>query len=289
MNEPSSVSPLQNRLGGRRELSPAEFKRIATLLQSEAGIELTPAKLPLAHSRLSARLRALGLKSYGDYCDFIESQDGKDERLEMLSVLTTNVTRFYREPHHFENLTKVMIPELMTTLKKGGSARIWSAGCSTGEEPYTLALTFLSAAPDIARYDFKILASDIDPTVLKTAETGIYAAHSLAQVPEAQRRRYFSQADAKRDTWAVGAELKKLIEFQRLNLIGNWSFPHQFDVIMCRNVVIYFAPETKALVWNRFLQQLRPGGWLITGHSERLSSEAATLTETIHTTTYRRR
>jgi len=149
-------------------------------------------------------------------------------------------------------------------------------------------LTFLTALTDISRYDFKILATDIDPAVLRTAEKGVYPAHSLAQVPDMQKKRYFTCIDQKRDTWEVGPEIRSLVTFDRLNLIGTWSFTRPFDIIMCRNVVIYFAPDTKALVWSRFLKQLRPGGLLITGHSERLSSDSLALTETVHTTTYRR-
>lgn len=275
--------------GDETMLSTAEFHRIAALLQREAGIELTEGKLPLVHSRLSARLRALALPSYGAYCDFIESDAGVAERLEMLSVLTTNVTRFFREPHHFDYLRKDMIPEMLKTLRSGGCVRVWSAGCATGEEPYSLALTFLQEIPDITRYDFRILASDIDPAVLRTAATGVYSARSLTQVPNEQKSQFFLPCDDSQDHWEVGSEIRALVTFRRLNLIGSWPFTRKFDVIMCRNVVIYFSTDTKAEVWSRFAQNLRPGGWLITGHSERLSGEAADLTEPLFTTTYRRR
>ncbi|WP_425050232.1 CheR family methyltransferase [Psychromarinibacter sp. S121] len=272
-----------------RELSVGEFQRIAALLLREAGIELTEGKLPLVHSRLSGRLRSLRMKSYGEYCDYIESDGGKPERLEMLSVLTTNVTRFFREPHHFEFLRKTRIPELLDILKRGAPVRIWSAGCASGEEPYSLALTFLQEIPDIARYDFRILASDIDPTILRAAAAGLYPERSLSQVPEEQRRAYFTRADTDADLWSVGPQMRELIAFRRLNLIGPWPFTRPFDVIMCRNVVIYFGAETKAEIWARFVDQLKPDGWLITGHSERLTDDAANRTELIHTTTYRRR
>ncbi|MDF0600071.1 protein-glutamate O-methyltransferase [Psychromarinibacter sp. C21-152] len=267
----------------------AEFHRIAAVLLREAGIELTEGKLPLVHSRLSGRLRSLGLRRYSDYCDYIESGDGEAELLEMLSVLTTNVTRFFREPHHFEYLRKHKMPELVAALKSGGRVRVWSAGCASGEEPYTLALTFLQEMPDIARYDFRILASDIDPAILRQAAAGLYPDRSLAQVPEPQRQRYFQPVADRPGCWKVGPEMRALITFRRLNLIGDWPFTRPFDVIMCRNVVIYFGAETKAQVWSRLVEQLRPGGWLITGHSERLSDAAAAATELLYTTTYRRR
>ncbi|WP_172293909.1 protein-glutamate O-methyltransferase CheR [Pseudoruegeria sp. HB172150] len=289
MNEPLAASVIQNASTKSRELSLAEFHRIADLLLREAGIELTESKLPLVHSRLSGRLRSLGLTTYRAYCDFIEGIDGETERLEMLSVLTTNVTRFFREPHHFDYLRQHMIPELRITLQSGGSVRIWSAGCASGEEPYTLALTFLQEIPDIARYDFRILASDIDPAILQLASAGTYSSRSLAQVPQDQKDRYFRPCTDDPDSWQVGSELQSLITFRRLNLIGEWPFKRKFDVIMCRNVVIYFGAETKAAVWKRFVENLHPGGWLITGHSERLTDCAATLTEPLYTTTYRRR
>ncbi len=275
--------------GGLQELSAAEFHRIAAVLQKEAGIELTDGKLPLVHSRLSARLRSLGLKNYRSYCDFVESSDGHQERLEMLSVLTTNVTRFFREPHHFDYLRQDMIPELLDIMRKGGSVRVWSAGCASGEEPYTLALTFLQECPDIAKRDFRILASDIDPAILRMAAAGVYSSRSIAQVPEEQKEKYFHASPDQPDSWEVGPEVRALVTFRRLNLIGEWPFQRTFDLIMCRNVVIYFGTETKSMVWSRFVRQLRPGGWLITGHSERLSEEATKLTEPLYTTTYRRR
>lgn len=273
----------------RQALSTAEFRRIADLLLQEAGIELSEGKLQLVQSRLGVRLRSLGLGSYGQYCAFIEGPDGQAERLEMLSVLTTNVTRFFREPHHFDFLRQGMIPDLLAHLRTGGSVRIWSAGCASGEEPYSLALTFLGAAPDIARYDFKILASDIDPAILRTAAAGVFSGRALAQVPQEQRDTYFTRMTDRPDHWHVAPELRSLIAFRRLNLIADWPFTHRFDVIMCRNVVIYFGTETKARVWSRLLDQLRPGGWLITGHSERLPDQISHDAELLHTTTYRRR
>lgn len=274
---------------GQRTLSAADFRRIATVLQHEAGIELTDGKLPLVHSRLSGRLRSLGLRSYRDYCDFVESAEGQAERLEMLSVLTTNVTRFFREPHHFDYLRRDLIPQLAPILNRGGAVRAWSAGCASGEEPYSLALTFLQEIPDLAQKDFKILATDIDPAILRQAAAGRYSAMSLSQVPQDQKDRYFRPCDQTADNWEVGPQIRGLVTFRRLNLIAAWPFRRPFDLIMCRNVVIYFGAEAKAAVWSRLVGQLRPGGWLQTGHSERLSPEAASLTEPLYTTTYRRR
>ncbi|MEM1386678.1 MAG: protein-glutamate O-methyltransferase CheR [Pseudomonadota bacterium] len=269
-------------------LAARDFERIAALMHREAGIELTEGKMPLVHSRLSARLKSLRLATYGDYCDFIESAAGEAERLEMLSVLTTNVTRFYREAHHFDYLEKAMVPQMRAALDAGRSVRVWSAGCSTGEEPYSLALTFLAAIPALGKADFRILATDIDPAVLDTAAQGIYPSRSLKSVPEEQKQRYFSAARAAPDMWEVGQEIKDLVSFRHLNLISDWPFKRKFDVIMCRNVVIYFSLAAKSHVWPRLLDQLRPGGLLITGHSERLPPEAAEYAELVHKTTYRR-
>jgi len=284
------ASPTPASAGDRmRELSPAEFERIAAVLQAEAGIELTEGKLPLVHSRLSGRLRSLGLQSYRAYCDYVESAEGQGERLEMLSVLTTNVTRFFREPHHFDYLRKDLIPDLTRVLRRGGKVRAWSAGCASGEEPYSLALTFLENVPDISRLDFRILATDIDPAILRQASAGLYSGLALSQVPAEQKAAYFRPCPSGADAWEVGPEIRGLVTFRRLNLIGSWPFNRPFDLIMCRNVVIYFGADTKATVWSRLVGTVRPGGWLITGHSERLSDEAAADMEPLYTTTYRRR
>lgn len=289
MKQEISTDRARDLAGGRgRELPQSEFRRIAKLLQDTAGIELSDAKLPMVHSRLSARLKVLKMQSYGEYCNFLESNRGSEERLEMLSVLTTNVTRFFREPHHFDYMRKTIVPTLVEQMRQGRPARIWSAGCSTGEEPYSIALTFLEKVPNIAKLKFSIYASDIDPVVLEKASTGIYRDLALSQVPSALKSRYFRPVTERPGHFQVSPEMKQLITFKRLNLMDQWPFKEPFDLIMCRNVVIYFAQEVKDRIWPRFLQQTRPGGWLITGHSERLPADALRNADQVTTTGYRR-
>ena len=156
-------------------LTYEDFKRIAGMLHDDAGIFLPEGKVTLVYSRLAKRLRALGLESFRDYCEMVATSEGIDERKRMLAALTTNVTRFFREPHHFEHLKTKVLPPLLESAKAGGRVRLWSAACSTGQEPYSMALTLLSLMPDAARYDIRILATDIDPNVVAEARAGAYS------------------------------------------------------------------------------------------------------------------
>lgn len=269
------------------DLNTKDFERIADVLKREAGIALSVAKLPLVQSRLLRRLRALCLADYSSYCDIIESDDAETERSEMVSALTTNVTGFFREKHHFEFLKQHRIQELVTRLKRGYPVRIWSAGCSSGEEPYSLALTFLNALPDIGKRDFKILATDIDQSILSVAVKGSYPEDTLNGIQATQRAKFFVPDTAFSGHFRVSDAMRDLVVFRRLNLIDPWPFSRAFDLIMCRNVVIYFGDETKADVWSRMVQHLRPEGYLFTGHSERLSGRAAHEMELVATTTYK--
>ncbi len=268
------------------DLSGRDFRRIADVMRRDTGIELPENKLPLVQSRIIRRLRALNLNDFQSYCDLIEQSKTGTERLEMLSALTTNITGFFRENHHFEYLRETCIPQLAEAVRAGRPVRIWSAGCSTGEEPYSLGLTFLDAVPDLSQWDFKILATDIDPAVLTMAINGYYSVSQLEKVPKALRERFFLSASTGRDEYQVRPELRDLITFRRLNMIENWPMSKSFDVIVCRNVVIYFGEETKSDIWTRLAQKLVPGGILITGHSERLSGPAACDMRLVSTTTY---
>jgi chemotaxis protein methyltransferase CheR len=267
-------------------LEPPEFSRIAALLRDEAGIELTPAKRPLVQSRLGPRLRNLGLTDYRAYCDFIEGAAGRAERLEMLSVLTTNVTGFFREPQHFDFIARHVLPDLAARLRRGRPVRLWSAGCASGEEPFSLALTVLAAIPEAARLDLRILASDIDPAVLRVAARGIYREAQLAALTPEQRRHFLPESDGR---WRAGPALRAMISFRRLNLTADWPFTRPFDLVLCRNVAIYFGMAERLRLWSRLVDCTRPGGWLITGPSERLPEAAAAQTEPFGGTIYRRR
>lgn len=271
----------------RRELSTRDFRRVARVLEREAGIELVDSKRAMVHSRLLRRLKALRLSDFGDYCDYLEGEGATEERARMVSVLTTNVTSFFREAHHFEFLREHRIPEIRQRLEAGGSVRVWSTGCSSGEEPYSLAMTFLDCIPEIARYDFRILATDIDDEILNLAVSGRYAEAALSTVPDAMKAAYFPPPEGDGDVREISPAVRRLVSFRILNLIEPWPLTRSFDVIMCRNVVIYFSDAAKAEVWRRLLHQLKPDGWLITGHSERLPASNDADAEFLFTTTFR--
>jgi chemotaxis protein methyltransferase CheR len=282
--------PLQGGAAGEFVLTAADFKSIAGMLHADAGIYLPESKSSMVYSRLAKRLRTLGLKSFRDYCELVGSVNGVDERQQMLAALTTNVTRFFREPHHFDHLKKTVLPPLLDEARRGGRVRIWSAACSSGQEPYSIALTLLSLMNDASRYDIKILATDIDPNMVAEASRGVYADNLMTEVPKEFRERWFNkQRDDGSLRWSVSDALRDLVSFRELNLIGNWPMKGSFQVIFCRNVVIYFEDDTQKKIWSRFQSLLSPGGRLFIGHSERVSGPAAQGFESEGITTYRLR
>jgi len=272
---------------GEFVFTEGDFKKIAAMVHGDAGIALHETKATLVYSRLAKRLRALGLASFHDYCALVAGQDGVDERQRMLAALTTNVTRFFREPHHFDHLRDKLLPPLLAKARAGGKIRIWSAACSSGQEPYSAAMTILSAAPDAANLDVKILATDIDPNVLAAARTGVYDEGLLTGISAEHRRRWTIPAAGHAGSVQMAAEARALITFNELNLIGDWPMKGCFDAIFCRNVAIYFDDDTQARLWSRFAPLLPVGGRLYIGHSERVAGPAAAAFEPDGITTYR--
>lgn len=251
--------------------SDADFRDLAQFAYKYAGIALADSKRNLVYSRLSRRLRALGLSSFREYREYLAANDSELEGF--INAISTNLTKFFREAHHFDHFrTHVAVP-----FARGGGAaasrrlRVWSAGCSTGEEAYTIAVVLKREIRDVKRHDVRILATDIDTDVLSKGIGGEYPISSIEEVPKTYRE-YFQPADGNRNatTIAIGAEVRSLITFRRLNLIEPWPFSGKFDAIFCRNVMIYFDAATKSRLVERFTQQLRPGGWLFIGHSESL-------------------
>ncbi|GAB0116638.1 CheR family methyltransferase [Acidisoma sp. 7E03] len=270
---------------GEFHFSATDFKTIADILLSEVGISLTENKVNLVYSRLAKRLRALRLTTFRDYCDLIMSPDGAKERGEMIAALTTNVTRFFREPHHFEHLKTQILPDTLPIAKKGGRVRLWSAACSSGQEPYSMAMTVLSLMPDAARYDIKILATDIDPNMIAFGQAGIYQASALDSIPAALRTRWFVNLGS--GEMQAGEELRALVSFRKLNLIGSWPMQGRFHAIFCRNVVIYFNQETQSRIWERITPLMEANAALYIGHSERVTGPAERLLKSDGITTYR--
>lgn len=286
MSRPMASSKAQPSLGtpaGEFELTNEDFRRIAAILHADSGIALPETKSTLVYSRLAKRLRALGMASFRDYCAFIVTSEGADERMTMLAALTTNVTHFFREPHHFDHMRQTLLPSLLEGAKRGGRVRIWSAGCSNGHEPYSIALTILSMMPDAARHDIKILASDIDPNVVAFGRRGSYDETAIEPVSADLRRRWFAREG---DRWAASEDLKALVSFRELNLIGDWPMKGAFDAIFCRNVTIYFDEPTRQRVWHRFTGKLAPRGFVYIGHSERMTGPASEKMQLVGHTTY---
>ncbi len=253
-------------------MTQRDFGVIAAMLIAEAGISLAENKANLVYSRLAKRLRLLGLNNFAEYCALIASPAGEAERQQMVAALTTNVTRFFREPHHFEHLKTHILPLLIAKAKQGQAVRLWSAAASSGQEPYSMALTLLSLMPDAGKYDIRILATDIDPNVLAVGAAGNYETLLVDAVPEPLRNRWF--AAPKNGHQLIAEEARALVKFRKLNLIGNWPMRGKFDAIFCRNVVIYFANDTQEMIWARILPMLTPEAALYIGHSERVTGTA---------------
>lgn len=246
-------------------LTAEDFLAIASRVRKSSGIVLTDAKRELVYSRLRRRLRALGLDSFATYRALLDGPEGDIEQVQMINAITTNLTGFYREAHHFEFLGDSLLPGLPRSLRR---LRIWSAGCSSGEEPYTIAMTLLRAMPDLARWDARILATDIDTEMVATGKAGRYAAERGEAIPPDMRRAHVRQLES--DTIEMAPELKALVAFRQLNLLGAWPMTGKFDIIFCRNVVIYFDKPTQRALFDRFADLLVPDGHLFIGHSETL-------------------
>ncbi len=267
-------------------LSPAQFSRLAEIVRADTGIVLTEAKRGLLVARLSKRLRALRLTDFGAYCDRLNGHDGAEERRHLLTAITTNVTAFFREGHHFNALGQELQGALGARARAGDRIRLWSAACSSGEEPYSIAMTVLEALPEASGLDLLILATDIDPDMVARAEDGVYPAESVRPIGPARLRRFF---DEQGDRFAAKPELRRIMRFAELNLHESWPFSGRFDVIFCRNVVIYFDAEGRQRLWQRFAEVMAPGGQLFIGHSERLDGPAARMFDPMGSTQYHRR
>jgi chemotaxis protein methyltransferase CheR len=270
------------------DFSEADFRGLARLAYDRAGIALADSKRNLVYTRLSRRLRALGYASFRQYREYLDGEDGEAEMERFINSISTNHTKFFREGHHFDHFRTHVAATFVQTNRGsvGCRLRIWSAGCSTGEEPHTIAVVLKREISDIARHDVRILATDIDTDVLAKASLGEYPASAIDDVP-ATYRSFFPLKDDEPGKVAIDDEVRSLIAFRRLNLIEPWPFRGPFDAIFCRNVMIYFDNATKSALVDRFARMLRPGGWLYLGHSETLMGPHSTL-RLVGRTIYRR-
>jgi chemotaxis protein methyltransferase CheR len=268
-------------------LGDAEFEFIRHVVGENAGIVLGPNKRQLVQGRLARRLRELGLPTYEAYCEHVR-QSGPEELVGLINAITTNVTAFFRENHHFEALASYMIPEALKRNAASRRLRIWSAGCSTGEEPYCLAMVAAETVPAATRWDLKILATDIDSDVIAAASRGVYTLDRLNSVPQERLRRFFQRGVGDNEGSALAKpELRSSITFRTLNLLHTWPMRGPFDVIFCRNVMIYFDQATREKLVNRFGEMLAPGGYLCIGHSESIHGGGAPF-KLVGKTIYRR-
>ena len=257
-------------------MSDRDFNRFRELIYRECGINLVPAKKIMLTSRLKKRLRALGLASFGEYYEYVSAgKGGTAEQVHMLDAVSTNKTDFFREAKHFDYLKREALPEMVRSgmWRPGQRLNAWSAGCSTGEEPYTLAMVLADFAAKSRGGDFSILASDISTRVLDTAQKGIYPESAIEPVPPELKRKYLMRGKgAHRGFCRVVPELRNCIQFQRVNLNSGRHFGirTRMDIIFCRNVIIYFDRDTQKELFDKFYGQLVPGGYLLIGHSETL-------------------
>lgn len=265
--------------------SEEDFKALAKLAYDHAGIALSEAKRNLVYSRLSRRLRTLQLETFRDYRELVANDQREIENF--INSISTNHTKFFREDHHFDHLrTRVAVPYAQAG-SRAGSLRIWSAGCSSGEEPYTIAVVLKRELRSFNNRDVKILATDIDTDILAKAARGEFAPNATDDVPKPYQS-YFSNAMVGgQEKVVVDDDVRSIITFRRLNLMEKWPFRGQFDAIFCRNVMIYFDGPTKANLIERFANQLKPGGWLYIGHSESLTGHHPQL-RPVGRTIYRR-
>ncbi|MBN1907814.1 MAG: protein-glutamate O-methyltransferase [Deltaproteobacteria bacterium] len=253
-----------------------DFRKFRELIYDICGINLTVVKKTMLASRLRKRLRVLGIESYEQYYDYVSSEKGfENECVYMLDAVSTNKTDFFREPKHFDYLMNYALPSLINAGQwgTGRPINIWSAGCSSGEEPYTIAMTIADFASRNRAGDFSILASDISTRVLKIARMGIYQEASASCVPDTIKRRFFLKGKGSQEGLCrVVPEIRNKIQFNRINLNNGADFGirTRMDIIFCRNVIIYFDRETQKRLFQKFYTQLNPGGYLFIGHSETL-------------------
>jgi chemotaxis protein methyltransferase CheR len=267
--------------------SDADFRELAQYAYQHTGISLSDSKRNLVYTRLSRRLRSLGLATFREYRKYLAENSSELESF--VNAISTNLTKFFRESHHFDHFrANVAAPFAQLARASGGLRfRVWSAGCSTGEEPYTIAMVLQRELRDLHRHDVRILATDIDTEFLSKSARGEYPAEAVEDVPKSYREFIRPSSRENANTILMAESLQSLITFRRLNLIEAWPFSGKFDAIFCRNVMIYFDGATKATLVERFTQHVKPGGWLYIGHSESLIGSHPGL-QLVGRTVYRR-
>jgi len=262
-------------------LSNADFDRLRALVYDEAGINLNSEKKTMLEIRIRRRLRNLDFTSFSDYCKYVFQPEGKEhELIHLIDAVTTNKTDFFREAGHFEFLTSKALPDLATRYGAGRRSMVWSAGCSTGEEPYTLAIVLSEYAQTHSGFQFNVLATDISTAVLQKARLGIYKSELAEPVPKDLRQKYFMRSrDRNSDLVRIVPELRARVEFRRVNFMdADFGLAESLEMIFCRNVIIYFDRPTQVRILRKLVRHLAPGGYFFAGHSESLQGMDLPLT-----------
>ena len=267
------------------ELSEHDFTKIANLVRDTTGIQLNEGKRGLVKSRLQKRLRVNGLSDFAQYVQFVQDPSGVEEMDELICAISTNVTGFNREPHHFVHFREEVLPSLIKKMMAGDAVRIWSAGCSNGSEPHTIACCVLDEFPSAKKSDFRILATDIDKYSLDIGRSGHYSNDMVAKMSPETMEKWFTKTEK---GYQLHDDPRSLVTFKTLNLMKPWPLKKTYDVIFCRNVLIYFSAEDQAKLFSGFADQLTTGGHFYIGHSERLAGPALEKFESIGSTTYQR-
>ena len=253
------------------QFSDKEFKFISDLVGERTGIVLSSAKRQMVYGRLSRRLRQLKLTKFSDYCDLLTSGH-EEELIEFTNAITTNLTAFFRENHHFEYLKQTVIPELIRNNAATKRIRIWSAGCSSGEEPYSIAMCMREALPKSSGWDIKILATDLDSNMVERGKSGVYTSERVEGLtPERMKKWVKKGTGDNADKVRMSEDLRDMITFKELNLMEAWPIKGPFDFMFCRNVVIYFNKDTQRILFDRYADLLAPKAHLFIGHSESLN------------------
>jgi len=254
-----------------QDISDNNFRRFSKLIHESCGINLHDGKKELVRARLGKRMREIGCNSFNKYFHIINDDPTGEELVKMLDAVSTNLTSFFREEKHFQFMKEKVFPSYKKN--KSEKLRFWSAGCSSGEEPYSLAIWLRENLSDNNSTDIKIIATDISTKVLSMADRGVYPTKTIEKIPKYQLRKYFQcGVNSQKGFYRVKQEIKDLVEFRRQNLMASFNFGFRFDVIFCRNVMIYFNKESREVLIRRATDCLREGGYLMVGHAESLTA-----------------
>lgn len=275
-------------ISGTTGVNEESFNALAKLAYDESGLILVPEKFLMVQSRLRPRMKTLGLTSIEQYQRLVCSESGHEERRHMISALTTNVSHFFREAHHFDLLKDCIGQRVRNSSGENLRVRVWSAGCSNGQEAISIAITLTKAYPILEKSDFRILATDIDRSVVSFARAGEYTEKMVSGLSEEDLGTYFEKTIQDDELqYRVKNGIRDLISFKELNLLAEWPMNQKFDAIFCRNVVIYFDNKTQTNLWPRFRNKISPGGLFFLGHSERMVDPEAVGFESIGPTAYK--